>query len=562
MRPRPRRRGSILLLSIFFLFLLFFLAMALLQLLPVELNAARWARMNQEASYAADAGITDTMTWLEDVLAGNQGSLNDLTKSIERDGTFGDWAWSVKVEPDAETRNSNPVHVFRLTAVATLDDRPYRKVVVDVGQDSFAKYLSFIGSSNNDMRWTLTRNSRMEGPMHVNGIASIAYASNWFSVGAPNFSSTYTASGFYTPPGKPAGFGDGVRYKTVGGLDNDDKPYNEQGVPIPDRYERILTGGREALKTGVREKEMPENNRNLAQEAWGSQVSPGEQGVHINTALGSGDQRGIFIQGDVERMDLSVVGGNSVMTVTQGTDGAEQRTVVTVLSDQGMTLPAGAMVNGVVQSAGQHIDVRNTVIQKPDGPGGVKVFSVAPGLTNGLVYCSGTIKGLQGENKGRRTIAVDVENGQDIVISGDLTRNDTVIGEKPAGAADTLGLIGNNVRIGRTARRDLNNPLYLYCSVFAGRKKADGTYEGTFKVDDLDESQLGVGLFTMFGSLVRAQDSGFLMVWTDPSTGAIQDNAGFLSQLRYDPSTATNPPPYFPTVPILKVLSWREEPYR
>jgi len=561
MRTRSRRPGSVLLLSIFFLFLLFFLAMALLQLLPVELNAARWARMNQEASYAADAGITDTMAWLENVLAGNQGELNELTKPSTRTGTFGDWSWSVEVQPDAETRNANPIHVFRLTCVATLNDRPFRRVVADVGQDSFARYLSFIGSSDNQTRINLGRNRQIEGPMHVNGIATIGYDSDWFSSGTPYFHGTYTTSGFYTPPGKTQGFGDGVRYTDTTGSDTDLKPYNDQGSAIPERYNRIFAQGREALKTGVGEKEMPVSNRNLAQEAWGSQVTPGTQGVHINTTLASDDQRGIFIHGDVSRMDLSVVEGNAVMTVKQGPKDAEQRSVVTILSEQGMTIPAGAQVNGVVQGQQQYIDVKNTVIQKPDGPGGQKVFEVAPGLTNGLVYCTGTIQGLQGENKGRRTIAVDVEDKKDIVISGDLTRRDTVVGEKPTGSADTLGLIGNNIRIGSAAKRNQTETLYLYCSMFAGSKNKDGVYEGTVMVDEMDNYGLGYGNFTLFGSMVRAKDSPFLTYTIDGNTGDV-DVGGYIPTMRYDATVATNPPPYFPTMPDLKVLSWKEEPYR
>jgi hypothetical protein len=169
MRPRHARRGSIVLLSIFFLVTLFFLATALLQLMPVELNAARWARMNQEASYAADAGITEAITWLEEVLAGNQGRLSDLIEDIHKEGSFGGWKWVVDIQPDQQTKENNPVRVFRITSVAKLDGQPYRRIVAEVRQDSFAQYLSFIGSSPNNTYWALTRSAKMEGPTTTNG---------------------------------------------------------------------------------------------------------------------------------------------------------------------------------------------------------------------------------------------------------------------------------------------------------------------------------------------------------------------------------------------------------
>ncbi|MGI5843396.1 MAG: hypothetical protein ACOX9B_04375 [Candidatus Xenobium sp.] len=558
MRPRHARRGSIVLLSIFFLVTLFFLATALLQLMPVELNAARWARMNQEASYAADAGITEAITWLEEVLAGNQGRLSDLLEDSRKEGSFGGWKWVVNIYPDQQTKLHNPVRVFRITSVAKLNDQPYRRIVAEVRQNSFAQYLSFIGFSNTKAYWMFNRNLKLEGPIHVNGIASFGYDDKWFQTGIPPFEGTYTASGFYTPPGKPEGFGDGARYFTKEGNPNtSNTPYNEDGVPIPERYDRIFTRGREALKTGVREREMPSVSRDLAKEAWGETPLPMDQGVHIDTSSSQANKKGILIQGDVESMQLSVVQGNSVMTVVQGSGDAKKETRVTILSENGMTLPAGSEENGVPLARDKILGTGNTVVQKPD-VGDKKVFVVAPGLTNGLVYCTGTIHGLQGQNKGRRTIAVDVENNKDIVISGNLTRQDTPIGEKPAGTDDLLGLLGMNVRIGTAVERDRNNPLHLYCTVFAGRKNPNGEYEGSFLIDSRDS--LGFGKFILYGSLVRAQDINWQTVWVD--NGLYVGSTGFAGALKYDSAAAANPPPFFPTIPSLQILSWREEPCR
>jgi hypothetical protein len=548
--PRPRRRGSILLLSIFFLFTLFFLAMALLQLLPVELNAARWARMNQEASYAADAGVTDTMTWLEDVLAGKLESLEYLNHDRNRSGSFGDWNWTVEVKPDDDSKppTSNPVHVFRLTAVASLDGRPYRKIVTDVGQDSFAKYSVFCGDAPTGLWWGL-EDTTIEGPMHVNGILSLRYGSDFFNSGKPAFHSTITASKFYTPAGKPANFGDGVDYGTTSNL-----PYNSNGDPIPERYNKLFTGGREALNTGVAEKVMPANTRDLAHEAWGADGSPVDPGVHVNSTATGTPLGGIYINGDVDQMVLSVDSSNPVTTITQG----DRKTVVTSLTDAPLTIPQGSIVDGAATPVDQVVDVKNTVIQTQVGADGAKSYSVKTGLTNGLVYCSGTIHGLQGENKGRRTVAVDIEHDKEIVINGDVTQFGTTPGEPPRGAEHSLGLLGTNIRLSNTIPRTLNDPLYLYCSLFAGRKDPTAGYVGGLEVDG-QEQGTGLGKFILYGSLIQSQDQAWNTTYS--YRGVFLGKAGFDFELHYDPATSKFPPPYFPTMPNLSVLSWWEGPY-
>jgi len=145
------------------------------------------------------------------------------------------------------------------------------------------------------------------------------------------------------------------------------------------------------------------------------------------------------------------------------------------------------------------------------------------------------------------------------VISGDLTRQDTPVGQKPVGSDDLLGLLGRNIRIGSSVERNLEAPLQLYCSLFAGRKNSDGQYEGSFLVDNLESS--GVGKFIIYGSVVRAQDSPWLMSWVN-SSGSYVGSTGFVANMKYDSAAAASPPPFFPTMPTLRVLSWKEEPYR
>ncbi|HIB66674.1 MAG TPA: hypothetical protein EYO33_16560, partial [Phycisphaerales bacterium] len=61
-----RKRGaSILLLSFFFMIVLFTLASALFQIIPAEFHAASRAHVDVESHYVANSGIQHTLSWLE-----------------------------------------------------------------------------------------------------------------------------------------------------------------------------------------------------------------------------------------------------------------------------------------------------------------------------------------------------------------------------------------------------------------------------------------------------------------------------------------------------------------
>jgi Tfp pilus assembly protein PilX len=536
-----RRRGSALLLAIFFLTVLFFLAMALLELLPTELRAAQRQRFSQAAYFAADAGVTEALAFLEKHLEQELEPALAFTVPTganphhKMSGSLGDWSWSVEIHPDAETppRGTNSLRIYRITSTASLFEVPYRKITVDAGQESFAKYAMFYDQGEASLVWDVSRN-RVEGPLHQNDVLRLYIPGGYFDTeGSPSFLGPVTSSRFAGPE-----HGDGVEYTGGGG-----KPYNKSGSPILERYQRMLSGGREALRTGDKTKEMPKNSRNLAEAAWGSETSapPALAGVYLNSSVGTGDFNealgGVFIQGDVDAMELGVSGGNSTVTITQG----GKKSLLTVYTEGGTNLPAGTTVNGQVLPKPLDIPAGHTVLKKADGS-----YEVVSGTTNGVVYATGTIHSLRGVNRGARTVAVDIERDKEIVVSGDLTRADTPLGKKPSGSRDVLGLVGYNVRLGRAIPRSLNDPLYLYCTIFAGRKDGSGGYA----VDGWDERWGEVGKFIIHGGLIEGQDKPWGYV----------GSSGFpFYEILYDSNLAKSPPPFFPMLPKLHIRSWTEE---
>lgn len=542
MRNGRNRRGAILLLAIFFLMVLFFMAMALLQLLPVEMNATQRHRFNLSAYYAADAGITEALAWLEDQLEQDKEPSLSFTRPTGSDprhemaGALGEWTWTVEIRPDAMTppRGTSGVRMYEIASTAWLGTTKYRKVTVTAGQESFAKYGLFYDQGDSGLVWDVG-NNRISGPMHQNDVLRLWVPSGYFqSEGDPAFLGSVTSDDYFGEPGQ----GDGVDYVGPGG-----KPYDQNGSPDPDKYRRMLTGGRESLRTGEKTKEMPINSRNMADAAWGSTTSspPSAPGVYLNSQVTSGDfgeaLGGVFIRGDVDKMQLGVSNGNSTVKIKQGSN----ESTVTVLTENGMSIPSGAVVNGAAVTGPVSVPVGHTVIKNADGS-----YVVAEGETNGLVYCTGDIANLSGTNKGPRTVAVDIETDKAITIGGDLYRSDTTVGEAPDGSDDALGVVGYNVRLSKDLPRTPSDPLYLYCTIFAGRKDAEGGLE----VEEWWERHGEVGTFIIHGGLIEGQDKPWGYVGT----------SGFASyEINYDPALALTPPPYFPMLPKLLIRSWTEE---
>jgi hypothetical protein len=280
------------------------------------------------------------------------------------------------------------------------------------------------------------------------------------------------------------------------------------------------------LQTGAKRIELPTDSGTLLQAALGpGGVTAAAAGVQVGLASTSeGVNGGIAIGGDVEAMTLAVEPGeNRSVSIKQG--GAT--TKVLEVTDTPITDPAGIPV-----------PVGSTVVYRPDNS-----FSVHTGLTNGLVYCTGSIKSLQGVNKGKRTVAVDLAAGKEIVLGGPLTRADTPVGQKPAGGRDTLGLVAYKVRVPVTVARTVTPPLDVYAVILAGSK---GTQGGLYIDSWVSRPQ---GMVRLFGGLIQAYKPAWAHV------GA----SGVTMESHYDPNLATSPPPYFPTIGKFRVVRYQEE---
>lgn len=600
---RKVSRGSILVMSIFFMLILFITASAFLVLLPVESRAAMRTEKIAQGGLAADAGVNEALIWARYKLAPKDGSASQepmasgvYPSQAQRTRDLGNgWAYRWSLIPDGETypNGSNPIRAFTIVSRSYYRGVVQREARAEVIQESLSEYAELFNTwPSNLVKGIDSDDAPAGGPVHVNDVLRLWIregAPFWSSTGTPVFDHGLTSSG--SDPSSPDGF---LYYQgNWSGTDANKRPYNNSG-PIESRYNRMVKGGRNNMKSGVDDVPLPENSFAVRDAAWGFNATnprPTSNGVYINEV--AGEVQGVYIQGNVEEMQLGFGGtesGAGSVTVNYGDNSwvkieqpgastnsitaGRNATVITVASTP-ITLPAGARLNGATLAAPQEIPVGTTLMRNYDG-----TFRRYNSELNGVVYVNGDINDLWGVNKGRRTVTVegDADNNvrHKIYIGG--RENDstgaisTAAGEKgivqfgatdsdgngvldpPANADHVLGIIGRDVIItdrlkGSAGRWDTThpqtNPLYLYCLVLGGLN-GDG---GSYKVDGYNSG--GMGWAYRYGSRIIV-DAG---AWGTTDGHGLVNGTSF-----YDAAAAQSPPPYFPAKPTFVLKSYIETP--
>ncbi|HIB64239.1 MAG TPA: hypothetical protein EYO33_03745, partial [Phycisphaerales bacterium] len=431
------KRGSILVMSIFFMLILFITASAFIVLLPVESRAAQRSERQTSGALVADAGVTEAMSWLRFQLSppGGGASKEPMASGVypsqaQRTTNLGDgWSYRWELIPDSETypNGSNPVRAYTIVSKAYRNNRAFREARAEVIQESLSKYAALYDNWPSNLVQPLRSTSApAEGPVHVNDVMRLWIPEGngfWNSTGDPIYTHGLTATGSYNSSQDGFAYYQGNWY----GSNSSKRPYDNSG-PIASRYARMADGGRDAIVAGADSVPLPQNTFDIRDAAWGFDAPnplPSSNGVYINEV--NGELQGIYIKGDVEEMELGVGGTQPSQPLSGGTfptndpvsygnnswvkieqpgsatnsiDNNKATTVVT-LDEDSVTLPPGAILNGSTLAASQTIPVGSTLMRKPDG-----TFESHSTELNGVVYATGDIKDLWGVNKGRRTVAV------------------------------------------------------------------------------------------------------------------------------------------------------------
>lgn len=559
-----RRRGAILLLTLFTLLALGLAIHGLLEVLPVYQRAAGRQLQAYQGSLAADAGIHAALRRIEFNL--EHGVAQPAVESLEPPvaNLLGAYGYRVTIRPDAPTLAGNSTRIYALTSVGLFEGLPLRQVEATVTTQSFAKWVWFHDTRPSDLYLPLS-SWTFDGPLHFNSPIRVRDAGPALYAGSriPFLANATSAGRIEQVPGEAgvpswAARGDGVKYTESGqSMTTSSVPYDPStGAEVEDRYRRLYRGGREALRTAVAPVFMPTGFHQIREAAWASSAPlPSQPGVYVNTVPGTSDPAGgLLIAGSASEVELHCQNSNSGVRVRQGSRDFDWVHV----TDQAETVVATNSTGGVVASylvsPGQSY-LRSRPVT---GTSNISV-TVFDGAGNGVVFCTGNISSLYGVNKLRRTIAVDLENRRELTLTDDVTRADTPLNPeavpldvdaiRPAGGRDVLGLVAwkVNVSSAREGRSDAN-PLYLYATVYAGHQKdpTDSRWDSNDELGGFFDDYSGgaTGTLHLFG--------GLQMAW--------KNSTSYSLQLHFDPLLATNPPPYYPSFNRCRILSWRELP--
>ena len=506
---RKEEKGSILFLTLMFLILINLFAVAFWQLVPVELHSARRQMLDTEAYFASDAGVVDSLAFLEKITSdGNidnyvntNGELDaDGNKVLKRSGTLNEWEWNTEIIPGPETYGNaanpapNPLRVYKIVATAKRkgslgQKEQYRKVSAWVKQRSFTENnWGNMATAGQDL-WLFMDSFKLGGDYHSNGKGLLQIESaNFWNNSTAAIKGDFSFSKTVENPDNSLGYVDGVQYSSWGA---NNVPYHitgsQKGQPRNDRYSKISGNGR----AGVKVKspiQMPLNTDSIAFGVWGTSAptapitdaqkifgATSTVNIAINGSVPGGPvSNGIWIDGNVSQIDFLTEDyptaqsfrddatpndpstDNQIIRIYQG-GSANSYVEVREITGRNWTIPTspGTTVLGSTHSTG-------TVLRPSDNGGtgwtvvrdrATNRYAVYSGRTNGAIFASGNVNGVRGVVKGRRSIGVSTDTGaqttkdKTIFINGDIFYAGTEPGERPASSDTMLGLIGYAVRM-------------------------------------------------------------------------------------------------------------------
>ncbi|MFN8609264.1 MAG: hypothetical protein U0931_17130 [Vulcanimicrobiota bacterium] len=514
------RRGSILILAIFFLFVVELLAFAFVNLIPTEMNSAGRTRLSVAGRLAAEAGLEYAIAWMEEELRQNREPTSPAHPKLVLTGEVSGWVWKVNIEPDSQTppngTSNQRIYLITSEASQTVGGTVYARLRCSVGQESFAAYTRFVDKWPAGT-WVAAGPSQIRGRFHTNDRLRVQVYHDFYTTRDPEWPKGPTFLGLVTAAGR-ASTPDGVEYRTDS--NSEPAPYLAKGAQKTARYEAIYKGGRAGLETGVPKIPMPVERdvKSLAESAWGGPPTPAQDDtVYFNPGAG------IYVSGSVTGLQLSAPPGLSQQTLTT----ALGQVQIVEVHQGSYTTPGGKAV-----SAG------STAIL---GPGSKE--RVVAALPNGVIFVRGNIEGLYGVNRGPHTLVsrnnVVLAKDEDIYCA-DAPRPKTYDADNlPASnGKNPLGIYCSHLIVPAYAHE--GNDLFLFAAIVCSN--ADGS--GNLMVEDRDDSNHGGAKLVLVGSLVEDSRT----YWASTSV-----RAGYGAVLLSDKFLNASPPPNFPSTSHLKL---------
>lgn len=577
-RRRQARRGAALPTALALLLFMGIFGAGLLSMISGSLKMAQHSDDATEALNMADGGLDLAMSWFSQQGAPPDGAAVLFPSGNQFFGTNGTIPHpfsatadgsSLKVRITWDVTNTGSVQKhYVVDSTATTASGATATVRAYVQQSSFGKYAVFLDSTPPGAYWASGLNV-FDGPVHSNNSNNGSPAA---PTGALNNVVWSDGTGGITP--KPVFTYQGNDAFTVSGSSINwmrNSYGNLSGPATEAEWRMVATGGSASVQTGVPMITMPASSASRQYAALGQPVPtppadsnppgglPSTFGVTVPHSGGNGGTAtgGLYIHGstlhpDVQQVNLSVDPGNSTTQIIQ----------VLQTDDNNYPYTTTVTLNASTNSTSVHVDY-----MRPNG-GGTFVAATTDnsyaGVTNGVVYCDGSVGGQTGTKTGGvtgvvadgRALTLATDTSHNVNIDGSLTyktprqrdgSGNLLPESDPANAtfranAGTLGIVSQNVEV---VDKDTSGNWIQNIEVDAA-VMAFGTY------DAADYTTRPVGQMLNMGTYIVKNRGLF-------STGSgLNVVSGIPCSRLYDNRLANHPPPFFPTTSSrYDVISWQ-----
>ncbi len=434
-----------------------------------------------------------------------------------------------------------------------------KKITIQLSPRSFSQYGYFedTGLSNN---YWVTDLSSFHGPFHSNG-----------NGGTRQVNIVWKKTDTRDPydPSYPYIFYDTASTSCT------DMAWGSSGKPSTDaQWHKIFAGGQSALTTSSDIVPFPTIATEQRDSSYGAippTATQANMGVYLNATVSSA---GIYINSfDQPVTTVFSVGtsGEQIVTINHNIwNGTKYVAKITEI-----TINLAANTTSVRTKTGTTAFTGNETLPFSI-TGSFTTPTLSAGIPNGVLYCTGAIKGVNGvladnyvvNNNIVRdnywTIATDFTRGAsaNITIANNLTYQHEPDFTLPMTHANNirvpaLGLIANQIRVKGNVTPDTNYDHVAHPTTTAKDFFINGVMmglgnesAGSIYVEDIGNQKLMGGLYILGGSVVK----------TAAITGQFSGTTlqyGYTEHYSYDPRMAEGPLTAFPSTNQYDILSWQ-----
>lgn len=502
-------------------------------------NAANMAntKTNTVAAFnLAESGMYYTLWWLTNEPAASlpqtpkafapslpgATTVNGRSQVTVTNGSFSG-TFSVLIYPNPSNPTSPLIqHYFMIESVG-VSGAAQQVVQVYVTQNDFANYGYFTNTTPSNIWWNggLTV---LDGPAYCNNADGVLTNVLWYNTPGKLW---LTSNGSYSCAGASINWGENSTGNMVSPKTNSD-------------WADVAANGASAVHTGQPAILLPTGSSNQAAAALGTATAPTSTSVIVPNTAG-GTSGGIYIQGAVSNMTLSVNNNTTQVITIQQSNGTS---TITINPTKDTTTLAFAPTSG--------------------SPTNI-TYS---GVTNGMVYCEGSIgssgskgQGLSGTiadgvNLTISTDSASSSNGN-IYLDGSLMyntprpiSNGNFVNESSAAAANfdnqagMLGLIANTITL------DEYGP--TGSKITSGELDAITLAANTFSAQAWDDTSVKGTWFQNGGYVAGVRGD-----WGQFDSGTGSQLSGYWRDTSFDSRLKTQVPPFFPLAGNkYEILSW------